>query len=119
MSISNALVAATIILQMVSCAVLADMNAMRLMRAGRTQPSLGSRLLPPVYLWRRSAKFFAAFLCFLAVGIAGALPSVNRGFLTGFGVPACNSFFADYAMKGALDALLETSFEDYPEMMLR
>ena len=106
----NALVAIAIILQMLSCAVLTDMDAIQLARTGRTQPSLASRLLPPVYLWRRSVKFFVAFLCFLTAGIAVALPSVNRGYLTGFGVPACNSFFADYAMQGALDAVLETSF---------
>src|SRR4051812_31852913 len=40
----NALVAAAIILQMVSCAVLADMDAMRLMRAGRTQDGMIARI---------------------------------------------------------------------------
>src|SRR3954452_17946740 len=45
----NALVAAAIILQMVSCAVLADMDAIRLVRAGRTQVSVSRWPLFLVY----------------------------------------------------------------------
>lgn len=107
-----------VILQVALSGVLADIDAARLTRAGFTAPHLGWALLVPGYLWQRGSKLIAAaFFAFLAVEIAIASPSVNHGFLTGYGLPACDSAIAEYEMqretgRGAdLHDVIQTSFD--------
>lgn len=107
-----------IALQVVLSGVLADFDAARLTRAGFAPPHLGWVLLAPAYLWRRGSKLIAAaFFAFLAVEIAIASPSVNQGFLTGFGLPACGSAIAEYEIgrelghSVVLQDVLQTSFD--------